>query len=152
MENRLRVHIGSGNKHWPGWVNCDSDYDLKNLPFKEVDEICGIHLFEHLPRDEVDSFLTHWHSILKDDGVLTLEMPSMDKIAQSIVSGEKNQRLTILGIFGDAHYNNPLMLHRWCYTNAELEEILTKNGFSVEFKEPVFHYQQRDLRLEARKI
>ena len=115
-----------------------------------VDEIQAIHLFEHLPRLEVESVLKEWVRVLKIGGKIVLEMPSMDKIAQLIVNGEKNIRLTLLGIFGDLS-NNPLMKHHWCWTNDEIEELFKTCGLEVAFKEPVFHISDRDFRIEATK-
>ena len=151
MEKPLRLHLGAGDKYWPGWINLDADTDLLNLPYESVDEIHAIHLFEHFWRSESPLYLVHWFEILKEGGKLVLEMPSMDKIAQMIVDGEQEPRMTLLGIFGDERTNNPLMLHHWCYTEAELTFLLTKAGFKVEFMEPVFHYAVRDLRVEAVK-
>lgn len=164
MARLIRLHLGAGHYHWPGFVNLDKETDLRNLPYEDVDEIHCIHLFEHLPRWEIQKYLREWHSTLKEGGLLVMEMPSLDKIAQLILDGETNVRLTVFGIFGDprdwqedyptspARKKNPLMRHEWAWTNVELEEVLTKAGFEVEFAQPVFHIKIRDLRVIARKV
>ena len=162
MERPVRLHIGAGDKYWPGFLNCDinGDQDInctahewaKMLEFGAVDEIHSIHAFEHFPSLDIPSILDGWHSILKAGGKLIMEMPSMDKIARMIVNGETDERLTILGIFGDARDRKPGMMHLWCYTNAHLEKILTAAGFhEIKFMEPAYHIAQRDLRVECRR-
>lgn len=151
MASPVRLHLGCGAKWWPGYVNLDDEVDLLDLPYSEVDEIHAIHLFEHLPRLEIVKYLTHWHEILRPGGKLVLEMPCMDKIANMIVQGCEDPRLTLLGIFGDEREENPLMLHKWCYTQKELGQLLTEAGFSVKFQEPHYHIKDRDMRVEAIK-
>lgn len=144
---------GMGQKYFPGWKNHDSEVDMLKLPYERnsVDEIAVIHMFEHLSHEKVQDYLAHWFDILKPGGLLAIEIPSMDKIAKMILDGEENHRLTLLGIFGDERYNEPLMLHKWCYTNREIQWLLESAGFETEFKEPVFHIAKRDLRIEGRK-
>lgn len=152
MGGICRLHLGAGQYFWPGWCNLDEETDLKALPYEtgKVDEIQSIHLFEHLPRAEIAAFLDEWFRVLKPNGRLVMEMPSLDKMAQLIVDGETNIRLTLLGIFGE-QYGKPLMRHEWAWTNRELEEVLTTAGFEVEFEPPVFHIEARDLRVIGSK-
>ena len=160
MAKLTRIHLGAGDKFWPGFTNIDlvGDQDIKcdimslEVETGTVDEMQAIHLFEHIPRLDISKALAEWKRVLKLGGLLVLEMPSMDKIAKHIVDGANNQRLTLLGIFGDPREKNPYMAHQWCYTNAELKEVLEKSGFSVEFEEPKFHIKSRDLRVSCRSI
>lgn len=156
----LRINAGCGDKYFPGWSNCDlhSDADVntdcRKLPFESgsADEIQSIHFVEHVRRLEVDNMLADWHRVLRDGGKLVIEVPCMDKIAKNIVDGEKNLRMTMLGIFGDPRDARPGMMHHWCYTERELTEIIRQAGFDkVEVKEPHFHHKQRDMRIEAVK-
>ena len=151
MEKLIRLHLGCGPKKWPGYLNIDSEMDLRELPFEDeaVDEIQAIHLFEHLPRAEVGDYLSEWSRILKPGGQLILEMPDLEKICAMILAGERRQHLTLLGIFGDARYGDPLMLHRWAWAQWELEKVVGVFGFDVTFEDPVFHFLQRDLRMVA---
>lgn len=156
MERPIRLHLGAGDKYWPGFINCDlhgnQDYNCFLPEIDRADEIHAIHLFEHLSRLEVPTVLSNWRDALVDNGLLVLEMPSMDKIAKLITEGVTNQRLTLLGIFGDPRDPKPDMMHQWCYTNRELEQILTQAGFhEIQFMEPIYHIAQRDLRVECRR-
>ena len=156
----MRIQCGSGDKIWPGFINCDLhaeadiNTDCKRLPFEadSADEIHAIHFVEHIPRMELENMLIDWHRVLKRGGKVVIEVPSMNKIAKLIVNGEKNIRLTMLGIFGDPRDPKPGMMHQWAYTKEELTESLMQCGFDkVDVMEPVFHHPQRDMRLEAIK-
>lgn len=156
----MRLHVGAGDKHWPGFVNIDAYgapdviSDGRKLPFEAdyADEIHAIHFLEHVPRLDVENMLFDWHRVLKPGGRLVIEVPSMNKMAQLIVAGEKNMRLTLLGIFGDPRDNKPGMMHAWAYTVEELTDILLKCGFeAIEEVDPKFHILKRDMRVEARK-
>src|SRR3990167_1472194 len=154
----MRLHVGSGDKTWPGFVNCDLhaeadvNTDCKRLPFEanSVDEIHAIHFVEHVPRLELENMLIDWHRVVKPGGKVVIEVPSLDKMAKLIVDGEKNIRLTLLGIFGDPRDPKPGMMHQWAYTKGELTNSLMQCGFDkVEVMEPVFHLMARDMRLKA---
>ena len=156
----MRLHVGSGDKHWPGFLNCDaySDADVvtdcTKLPFDAdyADEIQAIHFVEHVSRMDVDNMIMDWHRVLKRGGKLVIEVPCLNKIAQRIVDGEKNIRLTTFGLFGDPRDKKPAMMHAWCYTKEELSNILEQAGFkAVTVMEPKFHHPPRDMRIEATK-
>jgi len=156
----VRLNLGAGDKYWPGFVNCDAYgnqdkiTDCRSLPFEtgSADEIHSIHFVEHVHRLEVDNMLADWHRVLKAGGKLAIEVPCLNKMAQHIVDGEKNMRLTLLGIFGDPRDKKLGMMHCWSWTKEELTDCLLQAGFkNVEVKEPVFHVKERDMRIEAVK-
>lgn len=156
----MRLNLGCGDKIWPGFVNVDAFgspdivSDCKTLPFDDdsAREIHSIHFVEHVPRLEVENMLMDWHRVMKPGSMLVIEVPCLDKIAQNIINGEKNLRLTVLGIFGDPRDPKPGMLHSWCYSKTEMVEILIQCGFvDVVVEEPKFHIPARDMRVVARK-
>lgn len=155
----LRVNVSAGDKHWPGFVNtdlygeADVQADMRDLPFDTatVDELHAIHCVEHIPRMQLESMLHHWNRILKPGGKVFIEVPCLNKIAKMVVDGEKNLRLTVLGIFGDPRDEKPGMMHGWCYTREELTEALEQCNFVVTETTPKFHIARRDMRLEAVK-
>jgi ubiquinone/menaquinone biosynthesis C-methylase UbiE len=155
--SNMRVHLGAGDKYWPGWVNVDIEgdqdiiSDIMKLPFEEnsVDEIQAIHVFEHLHRMDAPRALQEWKRVLKEDGKLVLEMPCLDKILENFNKGEKNIRMTILGIFGDPRYESEYMVHKWCWSKEELTSEMQRNGFIPQITEPNFHFKQRDFRCVA---
>src|SRR3990167_5418397 len=148
----IRLNVGAGDKFIPGFVNIDrhGNQDINSdafpLPFPtdHADELWAIHLLEHLPRRDASPVLTEWFRVLKPGGKLVLELPCLDKIARLIVAGEKNMRLTVMGIFGDPRDPKPDMMHQWCWTEAELTEALCSVGFQrVTVCEPIFHIAAR---------
>lgn len=157
----VRLNVFSGDKYWPGFLNldeyssvADQKCDCRHIPMESdsVDEIHSIHGIEHIPRLDLENMLIDWHRILKRGGKLVIEVPCLNKIAENVVKGEINLRLTVLGIFGDPRDPKPGMMHQWCYSKEELTECLLQCGFSkVEVKEPVFHMKQRDMRIEGTK-
>lgn len=156
----MRLNVGCGDKYFPGFVNIDRNgdadvnCDAAPLPYEgdSATEIHAYHLIEHIHRKDVGDVLTEWFRVLKPGGKLVLEMPCLDKIAKLIVEGEKNVRLTLFGLFGDPRDPKPDMMHQWCYSGAELTELLTGIGFTdVVVEEPVFHIAQRDMRVTAVK-
>ncbi len=159
-KKRMRLHLGAGDKSWPGWCNCDAHgepdviTDCRKLPFDAdyADEIQAIHFVEHVPRLDVDNMMADWLRVLKPGGKLAIEVPCLNKMAQHIVNGEKNIRLTTLGIFGDPRDKKPGMMHQWAWTTEEMTSVLLQAGFKdVKVVEPYFHHKERDMRVEAVK-
>lgn len=157
----LKLHLGSGDKYWPGFVNLDkysSRADVHcegtHLPHQPntADELHAIHLLEHFHRLEAENALREWYRVLKPKGKLVLELPSLDKMAQRIVNGETNLRFTLLGLYGDPRETKPGMAHQWGWSMKELEMVLSDVGFvDVSLMEPKFHFPERDMRVEAVK-
>ena len=161
MEGFTRINLGSGRHPWPNATNIDLDEradivsDVTTLPMLEdgsVDEMYAIHLFEHFDRMKLLPILTEWRRVLKQGGKLILEMPCLDKIAQMVVSGERNPKMTIGGIFGDVTDPNPYMRHLWCYSMFEICGILKEAGFDPVISDPTFHVKRRDMRVTAVKL
>lgn len=158
---RLDLHLGCGQKIWPGFVNVDQyaaradvRCDCTALTFEtgSVDSLYAIHLLEHLHRGDADVALKDWARVLKPGGVLVLELPCLNKIAQLLVDGEPDIRMTVLGLYGDPRDPAPAMLHKWGWSREELTQALTQVGLEqVEVTEPVFHFPKRDMRVSARK-
>jgi ubiquinone/menaquinone biosynthesis C-methylase UbiE len=155
----VRLHVGSGRHYWPGWVNVDqySEADVQweapnPLPYQDrtVDEIQSHHFLEHVPRVQVDGVLADFRRVLRAGGKIVLELPCLEKICQNVLNGERNMRLTLLGLFGDPRDPKPGMMHQWCWGKRELTEALDQAGFiQIEFMEPQFHIPARDMRVEA---
>lgn len=160
MGRAIRLHVGSGDKYWPGWTNCDLhgtqdvNCDIAKLPFESnyADELQAHHVLEHIHRSEALNVVSEWYRVLKSGAKLVLELPCLDKMAELIVKGEKNIRLTLLGLYGDPRDKRPNMDHKWGYSKAELTELLSGVGFKdIRIMEPVFHLPPRDMRVEAVK-
>jgi hypothetical protein len=82
----VRLHIGSGLRHLPGWINIDHrrhpgvDRVLdvrRRLPFSNVAAIFAEHFVEHLSLRDGLAFLRRCRSILQPEGVLRLSTPNL---------------------------------------------------------------------------
>jgi predicted SAM-dependent methyltransferase len=98
MQNdRLRVHLGSGDRPKGGWVNVDllgHRVDLawnlnRALPFDDgsVEWIFQEHLLEHLTLERGLALLKDCHRMLKPGGVLRIGVPNADAYVRSYCDG-----------------------------------------------------------------
>jgi len=126
-----------------------SDVRKLDMPDESADEIMAIHLFEHLYRWDAEPTLREWFRVLKPGGRLVLELPDLHKCCANILAGAED-RYGLFGLFGGPAGENPLMVHKWCYSFAELRDVVRAAGFvKVKQHAPQFHKKNRDMRLEA---
>lgn len=155
IKHYIRLHLGCGKKHWPGFVNIDFqnsdiDCDIRKLPFCDemADEAHAIHVIEHIQRFEVLETLKEWRRVLKESGMLVLELPCLDKIIPFLARRETNPRMTLWALYGDPNYKNEHMMHKWCYTKEEMINLMIEAGFcDVREEKPCFHIGKRDMRI-----
>lgn len=161
-EKSLRLNVGSGDKKIDGYINVDLDgnadihADVCSIPLPDssVDEILAIHVLEHLERWNAPKALVEWFRLLKPGATLVIELPDIIKCCENLIAGIRKED-SIYGLYGDPTMENPLMCHRWAYSEDELSVMLKEVGFvRVESKKPVFHCgkkRYRDMRIEACK-
>ena len=154
MAERIRLHLGAGDRSWPGWINVDcigqqdllSDVTKLDLPDDYADEITAIHLFEHIPVLKAQQTLQEWVRLLKPGGQLSLEMPCLDNIMQLWSQGVRNDDLIGRALFGMPEPET--MRHHWCYSKQQIGDLMLRAGLKmVRFEQPLFHVPQRDLRV-----
>lgn len=163
------LNLGCGHKHFPqeeGWINVDYSEnssgqnpdvaaDLRKLPFPDnyADEIHSIHSIEHLYIWEAVNVIRHeWRRVLKPQGLLVIECPSMNKILNLFKIPDISHRFTWWGLYGDPRSHDPNMMHKWCWSQEMLCQLLTDTGYvDVKVCTPKYHYEFRDMRIEAKK-
>lgn len=162
------VHLGSGKKHWDGWINvetyrgaacADVIAPLTDLPIVTgtADRVAAVHVLEHFQRWTVDAVLREWIRILKPGGWLIVEVPSMDKVIhylRSLPEGfEKvDMQMTSWAVWGDPRHHDPHMMHHWGYCSKELQAILQSVGLvQIHEEDPRYHRRDRDMRITGRK-
>lgn len=169
MEDNLigvGLHLGSGKIKWDKWLNIDYNKaadvccDIKKLDFlanNTADIAVSIHVIEHFYEWEVVPLLKEWYRVLKPGGKIVLELPCMEKVLNHIYLCMQN-KLPIspsMGWFvfwGDPKYNDPHMGHKWGYTKPMIQAKLEEAGFKdVKFESPRYHFEIRDMRVEAYK-
>lgn len=157
----LRLNLGAGAMLVEGWVSVgladthDIKTDLRKLPLPDAcaDEAMAIHVFEHFYRWEADAVLLEWHRVLKPGAKLILELPELLRCCRNVLEGTAIRR-GLWGLFGDPGYEDPLMVHRWCWSESELKEALVLAGFKkIRFGLPQWHGKKslRDIRVECIK-
>lgn len=157
----VRLDIGAGEKRIEGFttLGLEDGHDIRcdvraiPLPDDHADEAMAIHVLEHLDRWDAPAALAEWRRILKPGGLLILELPDFLKCCRAILRGAP-PREGMLGVWGDPAMREPLMMHRWGWSPAELRKELKAAGFKkVRQRDPFFHGKRlnRDMRFEARK-
>lgn len=167
----IRLNLGSGAKPLKGFANVDLANNWSSIqpdvvcdvtgplpfPADHADEVHAYHLLEHIWRWKAEECIREWVRVLKPRGLLVLEMPCFDKIAALLAHilidrSAMDLRMTLWGLYGDPHYKNEAMAHKWCYSWSELEEILKAEGLTdIQREQPLTHQKHRDMRMTARK-
>jgi SAM-dependent methyltransferase len=154
----VRLNLGAGDRTFDGFLNVDlvgepdivADVRSIPLPDGSVEEAIAIHVLEHLYRWEAPAALREWARLIRPGGLLVLELPDLVKCCRNVVEGMMPDRAGRWGLYGDPGYKDPLMVHRWGWSPAELKAELIQAGFSraTEYP-PQFHKKYRDMRIEA---
>jgi len=166
----MNLHLGCGNRHLSGFINVDRKDDwhtkppdveadiFSRLPFDDgsAEMIVAIHVFEHAYRYDAETIMADWVRVLKPGGLMILELPCLDKIIAIFNQAiEKKAALpvnmTMWGLYGDPSYKSPAMVHRWCYSVAELTDMMEDAGLEVSLHKATTHQPIRDMRLQGKK-
>ncbi len=140
------LHLGSGPKYLPGFVNIDGNIfnkldlwlDVRNgLPFpsNSVDSIYSTHMFEHFYADELNRLLRECCRVLKAGGGIRLIVPNLESAITAYQRSES-------GWFYDAfphhfdslggRFSNFVFCdgqHRTAFDFGYLDEVLRTAGF-----------------------
>lgn len=133
----LKLHLGCGTKHIPGFVNIDIRYlpkvdEVNNIKFlrnyknNTVDIIYACHVLEHFSRWDYENVLRRWYDILKPDGVLRIAVPNFKAICSYYQ--QTNNLQTIMGLlYGGQDYDENF--HFVTFDFDTLSKSLKKIGF-----------------------
>lgn len=136
----VRLHIGSGLRHLPGWINVDHQrhpgvdrvLDVRRrLPFTDVAAIFAEHFLEHLPLDEGTAFLRRCRAILRPDGILRLSTPNLAWVIATHF--RVDDTIDPEGAFSDCVGMNRAFYgwgHRFLYNRGTLALVLRSAGFA----------------------
>jgi hypothetical protein len=134
----VKLHIGSGDKPLPGWVNVDRKplpgVDVvtdvtQGLQFLDVEAIFAEHFLEHLGLDDALGFLLEAHRVLLPWGSLRLSTPNLDWVWHThyvFEAPEPVRRLAVL------HANRAFHAwgHRFLWNAEMLTSALGACGFA----------------------
>jgi hypothetical protein len=170
----LRLNLGCGDKHLPGYVNVDVASsragvqpdvqcdlrDLKLFATGSADEILAVHVVEHFWRWEIVDVLHEWLRTLKPGGQMIVECPNLLEACRTLLEdpingaqpGPEGQR-TMWVFYGDPAWRDPLMCHRWNYTPQSLKALMEEAGLVRVRQEPAqFKLREpRDMRIVGEK-
>lgn len=154
-----KLNLGCGKKLLPGYINIDlygnPDIvsDIKALPFKDedVDEILAVHVFEHFYLKEVPDVLKEWKRVLKPGGMLVLELPCFNKVAQWLQVQPLKPQMTMWAMYGDpSTHHSEADLHKWLWSVEQITDCLSFHKFeSIRYEDPCYHVKDRDMRITA---
>ncbi len=156
----IRLNIGAGNKAFEGWIAVglepqhDIQSDVRSIPVPDgyADEAMAIHVLEHLEYWDAPAALREWRRVLKPGGLLIIEQPDLLKCCRGILAGAA-PRDGLWGLYGNPNDRDPMMMHKWAWSAAELIAELKAAGFTKIKERPLqFHGRRahRDMRIEAR--
>jgi predicted SAM-dependent methyltransferase len=140
--DNLLVNIAPGAHGRIGWVNVDVFrgpninclYDCrKSLPFPDesVRAIFCEHFFEHLDyTEEIPSFLSECHRVLKKNGVMRLILPDAEKYLRAYCADTWQALREIRGMSQD---NRDPYFHCEYHTPIELINVLFRQGHEHKF-------------------
>ena len=85
----MHLHLGSGCKRIPGYLNVDANEewgpdivatmdDLASLEDNAVDGIYACHVLEHTHRESIGAVLEEWHRVLEPGGELRVAVPDFE--------------------------------------------------------------------------
>jgi predicted SAM-dependent methyltransferase len=134
----MKLHLGCGKRHIPGFVHIDAiDYphvdhvaaidNLSFLPDNSATLIYNCHVLEHFKRRDVVRVLTEWKRVLKPGGVLRISVPDFAGICL-VYERHRDLQLVIGALFGrqDYLYN----IHYNVFDFPSLSAVLGEAGFT----------------------
>lgn len=137
---RLRLHLGCGDKRLEGWVNIDGQAlpgvdhvaDLRRpLEFRDVDAVFSEHLLEHLAIGDALALLLEIHRVLCPGGWLRLSTPNLDWVWRNCyvrVAGEPGSDLAAALVLNRSFHG---WGHRFLWNEPLLREALAACGFEA---------------------
>lgn len=143
-EGALRLNVGCGFDHRPGYVNIDLHEEhepdlvadatwLHPIADSSCTEVIAQDVLEHLPRAKGTTALYEWNRVLMPGGQLVLRIPSvlhlMGLLSDPRFSSVTEQQRLIQCLYGTQGYNGDFHLNG--YTEVTLRHALADAGFEV---------------------
>ena len=171
----LKLHIGCGKGHLPGWINIDvhpaplAMNVLRGLPFADgsADFVFVSHLLEHLyfPRD-VQPFLAELRRVLAPGGIVRIVVPDIGKCIEAYVNNDREffasrretwpwwpsnpTRLEDFLAYAGAGPEPAFLFesHKYGYDFETLQRVLNEAGFAAVVESGYMASKQAALRVD----
>ncbi len=137
-EGKVFLNVGCGFDSGPEFINVDvlplphihyvrNISDLSMFPNESVDLLYASHVFEHIPRPNLDSTLKEWRRVLKRGGTLRLSVPDFDNLVTAYINEGRQVDLVRDNVLGqEPPYDN----HYTLWNEAKMNEVLEGAGFT----------------------
>jgi predicted SAM-dependent methyltransferase len=136
-DQAMKLHLGCGRKHIPGFVHVDIE-DYPHIDFRipvnelsfardnSVELIYASHVLEHFGRHEVDQVLREWFRVLRKGGILRLAVPDFEAVSHCYQQTGELSDLVGLVCGGQ---RNEYDFHKMVFDEKLLRERLRNVGF-----------------------
>lgn len=134
----MKLHLGCGKKHIPGFVHVDVE-DYPHIDFRmpvnqltfaadnSVEVIYASHVLEHFGRHELDDVLREWFRVLRKGGILRLAVPDFEAVVHRYQETGRLEELIGLVCGGQ---RNQYDFHKMVFDEKLLGEKLRNAGFA----------------------
>lgn len=144
----LKLNLGCGQSHIPGFVNCDLDASLQPAPDKVFDLMerwpfdnnsCELvllsHIIEHIPEPVHPRILIEAHRVLTMGSEIVLTYPEFEACALNYIANAGGKReYWKWCIFG--RQTTPLDIHVSLMDSARVKLLMYDLGFEVKVCSP----------------
>lgn len=153
----MKLAVGERGPGSDGWTTFDlMDADSQGFMWNiigydgAVEELRCIHALEHIPKKMVMPTLREWHRIMRPGGVLTVEVPDLDYVADhwlhhTIDPAADAWALDI--IFGNQEDEG--QFHKTGFNERLLRGLLVEAGFEEPRIEKVWSHGQQSISARA---
>jgi predicted SAM-dependent methyltransferase len=137
----LKLHLGCGQRHIPGFVHVDLSPaphvdvvgPVERLPFDDASAslVYASHVLEHFGRSEYKMVLKEWFRVLAPGGVLRLAVPDFAACAALYYESGLTDRISgLVGLLvgGQRDTND---FHKMVFDEASLRLDLLDTGFAT---------------------
>jgi hypothetical protein len=145
-QDPVKYHLGCGTKYLPGFVNVDfppsqhstiggkltADLyaDILTMEYKPACVIESHHVFEHFNYVNGFALLIRWTRALVADGMLHLDVPDVERLAQALVGAPVEKMFRVMRyLYGDQSETWAYHINGW--TPAMLADVLLNFGFQI---------------------